>query len=103
MLTQGKDIEPGFVGQPRGSKHLLEALLGADAPSVAPLRRQLAERIKPDLHAVSYSSLPSASKNGCGPSKSPIGTRCVTISPNGAPGTQACTWNAGGSTMKAGA
>ena len=50
MLAQGKNGEARLVGQPGGGENLLEALLGADALSVGPMRRQLAERIKSNFH-----------------------------------------------------
>ena len=50
MLAQGKNGEARLVGQPGGGENLLEALLGADALSVSPMRRQLAKRIKSNFH-----------------------------------------------------
>ena len=50
MLAHGKNVETGLVGEPGGGEDLPEALLGADALSVGPMRRQLAERIKSNFH-----------------------------------------------------
>ena len=50
MLADGKDIDPGLIGEPGGSQDLLQPLPGADGAAIGPVRRPLSEGVEADLH-----------------------------------------------------
>jgi len=76
MLADGQDIETCRVGKPGGSEDVLQALLGADAPAVGPVRRQLTERVESNLHRVVRRQMNTAGET---PNRFPSARACRAL------------------------